>query len=456
MTSFASKCFIATSVLCLASSTLFADVRLPQVLSDHMVLQREMPVRIWGWAEPGEQVTVTINKASKTTKTDANSNWEVQLPAMKAGGAYTLTIEGKNKLEITDVLIGELWFCSGQSNMALPVLKSLNHDKEIQSADHPNIRFLTTPERESQEPATDAKVKWVTCTPKTIAYFSATAYYFAREIQQKLNVPVGLIVSAVNGTRIEPWTPANGVESVKELVGKDKVVNGVLYNGMIHPFTKYTIRGVLWYQGEGNVGDGFLYYHRMRALINGWRKTWGQDDFPFYYVQLTPLNWGGKPKDQHAEVWEAQAEALKISTTGMAVTNDIGNIGDAHPRNKQEVGRRLSLWALANTYAVKDIVYSGAVYKAIKIDGDKIRIVFDHVHGGLLSRNGKPLDWFTIAGEDGQHVPAIADIDGDTVVVSSPDVKKPTSVRFAWHQNAQPNLMNKAGLPTSAFRTDRK
>jgi sialate O-acetylesterase len=432
-----------------------AEVRLPRVLGDHMVLQRNQPLRIWGWADPAEKITVSFGRHRAAAVAGKDRRWEVRLPAMPAGGPHELTVAGTNTLKVTDVLVGEVWFCSGQSNMALGVVKSLNHEKEIAAAQHPRIRFLTAAMVEAKEPAADIKADCQVCTPKTVSYFSAVAYYFGRALHQKLNVPVGLVVSAVNGTRIEPWTPAAGVKSVKELAGKDKAQNGLLYNGMVHPFTPLVVRGVIWYQGEGNVGDGLLYYHRMRALIRGWRHNWGLGDLPFYYVQLTPLNWGGKPKDQHAELWEAQAEALCIPNTGMVVTNDIGNIGDAHPKNKQEVGRRLSLWALARTYGNKDVVYSGPIYKSMKVEGSTIRLTFDHAHGGLASRDGKPLTWFTVAGADGVFVPVKAEIDGEEIVVAAKAVKQPAAVRFAWHQAAEPNLMNKAGLPASAFRTDR-
>lgn len=448
---------LAIMLLVLISGTpLQAEVRLPKVLGDHMVLQRDVPIRIWGWAEPAEKVTVHLGKHRATTEAGKDRRWEVQLGPMPAGGPHELIVEGANTLKRTDVLIGEVWFCSGQSNMGYGVLKAKNPDQEIQAADHPRMRLFTTPPREAKEPAEDVEAQWQLCSPKTIAYFSATAYFFGRELHQKLDVPVGLVVSAVNGTRIEPWTPAKGVESVPELVGKDKALNGDLYNGMIHPFTPLTIRGVIWYQGEGNVGDGMLYYHRMRALINGWRQLWGLGDFPFYYVQLTPLNWGGKPKELHAELWEAQTAALQIPHTGMAVTNDIaGHVSDAHPRNKQDVGRRLSLWALAKTYGQKDLAYSGPLYRTMTVEGNKIRLRFQYAEGGLKSRDGKPLTWFTIAGADKLFVPAQAEIDGDTVVVWSDAIARPVAVRFAWHQIAEPNLINQAGLPTSAFRTDR-
>ncbi len=421
-----------------------------------MVLQRDRPVRVWGWAEPGEKVTVALGAHRAEAVADKDGGWGVALPAMKAGGPHELTVRSTNTITLTDVLVGEVWFCSGQSNMALGVVKSLNADKEVAAADYPNVRLFTAPTVESKEPKDDLKAPWHVCSPKTVSYFSAAAYYFGRELHQKLKVPVGLVVSAVNGTRIEPWTNAAGVASVRELDGKDKAENGALYNGMVHPLTKLPIRGVIWYQGEGNVGDGLWYYHRMRALVQGWRKAWGLGDFPFYYAQLTPLNWGGKPKELHAELWEAQSAALRIPNTGMAVTNDIaGHVGDAHPKNKQEVGRRLALWALTRTYGEKGLVYSGPVYRSMAVEGASIRLRFDHAHGGLAARDKKPLTWFTVSGADGAFVPAKAEIAGDTVIVSSDAVKQPVAVRFAWYQTAEPNLVNGAGLPASAFRTDR-
>lgn len=431
-----------------------ADVKLPRLFGDHMMLQREVPLLVWGWAEPDEAVKVSLGEQSQETRADRNGAWELRLPPMKAGGPFPMTVAGKNSITLKNVMVGEVWVCSGQSNMEWGVVVSNHAREEINAANYPNIRLFTVPKRLSAEPTSDVEAKWHVCSRETISYFSAVAYSFGRKLHQDLDVPVGLVVAAVGGTRIEPWTPAVGVESVLELAKIDKPQNGELYNGMIHPLTRFPMRGVIWYQGEGNVGDGMRYYHRMRALVGGWRSVWGRGDFPFYYVQLAPLNWGGKPKEQHAELWEAQTRALAIPNTGMVVTNDIGNIGDAHPRNKQEVGRRLALWALAKTYGKKDLVCSGPLYRSMNVEGNKIRIRFDHVEGGLRSRDGKPLTWFTIAGADRKFVPASAEIDGDSVLVGSDLVREPVAVRFAWHQIAEPNLMNQAGLPASSFRTD--
>jgi sialate O-acetylesterase len=288
-----------------------------------------------------------------------------------------------------------------------------------------------------------------------VSYFSATAFYFGRELHRELDVPVGLMVSAVNGTRIEPWTAGVGVRVVKALDGIDKPTDGDLYTVMVKPFTRIGIRGVIWYQGEGNVGDGMRYADRMRALVGGWRQEWDRGEFPLYYVQLCPLNWGGKPVDAHPRLWEAQTAARDIPNTGMVVTTDVvGHVGDAHPRNKQAVGQRLAAWALAKTYGKTGVAYSGPVFKGLKIEGDKARLRFDFADG-LRSRDGKPLSWFTVAGADGKFVPATAEVDGETVVVSAAAVAKPVHVRFGWHQIAEPNLENKHGLPAGPFRTDK-
>ncbi len=448
--------FVALAVWC-DGSALRAQPTLPQFVSDHMVLQRDTPARIWGWAKPGEKVAVSIDKARETTAASAEGRWEVKLPPMKAGGPFDMIVEGSEKRTIKDVLVGEVWFCSGQSNMSWIVLHSNNHDFELANANYPKIRMFTAAQPTKNQLANDSKGEWRVCAPKAIAYWSGVAYFFGRELHTKLDVPVGLIVSSVNGTRIEPWTPASGVEMIPELVGKDKVQNGDLYNAMVHPFTPYTIRGTIWYQGEGNVGDDIIYYHRMRALVGGWRKNWGQGDFPFYYVQIAPLNWGGKAVDVHPQVWDAQLEALKIPNTGMAVTTDIvGHVGDAHPRNKQDVGKRLALWALAKTYGFEKLPYSGPLYKSASREGAKMRIAFDYAKGGLSARDGKALSWFTIAGADGKFVPAQATIDGETLLVGAESVSEPTAVRLGWHQIAQPNLVNVHGLPASPFRTDKK
>jgi sialate O-acetylesterase len=422
-----------------------ADVKLPSVLGSHMVLQRDKPLTIWGTAEAGEEVKVAIGKKSVSTKADDKGNWKVSLPAMKADGkAHTVTITGKNKIELKDVLIGEVWVGSGQSNMEWSMTRTQGAKKAIATADHPKIRLFHVPRVEKEAPARDVKAKWEVCSPKTVGRFSGVLYYFGLRLHEELKVPVGLIHSSWGGSAIEPWT----------IAGK---ISGRKYNGMIAPLMPFAVRGVVWYQGETNVfhKNGLKYRDKMEALIKGWRATWGKD-MPFYFVQIAPWEGGrgGYPAGELPALWEAQVASLKIPHTGMAVTTDlVDNIRDIHPQNKKDVGNRLALWALAKNYGKKDLVYSGPLYKSMKIEDGKVRLTFAHVGGGLKSRDGKALTEFQIAGKDGKFVPAEAVIDGKTVVVSAKAVKEPTQVRFGWRKIANPNLMNKEGLPASPFQT---
>jgi sialate O-acetylesterase len=494
----------AVSVFGLIQRT-FADVSLPHVFGDRMVLQRDKPVHIWGSAEPGEKVRVSIGTQSAEASADEHRKWKVELPALPATTApIEVSVAGKNKIVLHDVLVGEVWICSGQSNMQFSVSSVIHAREEIEHANHAEIRLFKVPMRPAGEPANDVNASWNACTPKTVPSFSAVGYFFGRDLHEQLDVPVGLIDSSWGGTRIEPWTPPAGFREVPKLasivegIEKAKVdyaaskaaalprysewlqiaqkaksnkepipsppewpVNPLannyaptgLYNGMIHPLVPFSIRGALWYQGESNNGEGMLYFEKMKALIEGWRSVWHEGDFPFLYVQLAPYHYGNGNPTALPHIWEAQTAALALPDTGMAVTNDIGDPKDIHPKDKQAVGKRLALWALAKTYG-KQIVYSGPLYKSMSIDGSKIRVKFEHVGGGLVARNGKPLDWFTIAGDDKKFVDAVAIIDGDSVVVSSPKVPKPVAVRFAFNQIAEPNLQNVEGLPASAFRTD--
>jgi len=446
-----------------------AAVKLPAIFGDHMVLQRDLEIPVWGWDQPGQEVSVTLGDASAKAKADEQGRWLVRLPKQKAGGPLVLSISGSDKQEFKDVLVGEVWICSGQSNMEFTVGGAVNAQEEISSADHPKIRHIKIQHVPADKPQDDVKSNgWQVCSPKTVGGFTAVGYFFGRELQKELDVPIGLIGSNWGGTRIEPWTPPAGFKAVPALKNiADKLdefpqknnqgqVNHqsplALYNGMIHPLVPYAIRGAIWYQGESNNGEGMLYADKMKALVEGWRTVWNEGDFPFYWVQLAPYHYGGNGENL-AGIWEAQTAALAIPNTGMAVTVDVGNLKDIHPKNKQDVGKRLALWALAKDYGRKDLVYSGPLYKGMKIEGNKIRLSFDHVGSGLISRDDKPLTWFTIAGPDGKFVEAQATIDGDTVVVTADEVKEPKSVRFAFNQDAEPNLANKEGLPASPFRT---
>jgi sialate O-acetylesterase len=422
-----------------------ADVTLPKVIGTHMVLQRDRPLPIWGWAAPGEEVTVKLDEATATATADAQGNWKVVLPAVKADGkSHCMAINGKNKIELDDILIGEVWIGSGQSNMEFTLAGSTGSKEAMAAANCPQIRLLHVEKVQTPQPAKDIVLAgggkgsaWKVCTPESVPNFSAVLYYFGQRLHKDLDVPLGLINSSWGGSPIEPWTVAEGK-------------GGGMYNAMIAPLEPFAIRGAIWYQGESNMANGLQYYDKMKALIDGWRQVWGQD-FPFYFVEIAP--WSGYQASL-PPLWEGQAATLKIPGTGMAVATDlVDNITDIHPKNKFDVGNRLALWALAKDYGKNDLVYSGPLYKSMKVEGNKIRLTFAHVGGGLKSRDGKPLSEFQIAGADGKFIPAQATIDGDTVVVEAKEVTAPTQARFGWRNVANPNLANKEGLPASPFQT---
>jgi sialate O-acetylesterase len=506
---------VGITVCVSGASVSLGDVTMPSIFGDHMVLQQGQGIPVWGWAAPGERVNVTLSGPGHDTNADASGAWMVNLPAEKAGTGRTLTVRGNNTLTFEDVAVGEVWLCSGQSNMEMGIEKCLNADEEIAAADFPDIRLIDVPKVLSGVPEPNFKGSWVRCSPETVAThgtwggFSAAAYYFGRELHRRLDVPVGLIDSSWGGSRIEPWVPPAGFEAVPELKSiaqrveladptspahkKElaqaldriaawiaetrkaldsetmvkpppavpdalKPLNGrgdptAMYNAMIHPLVPYTIRGVIWYQGEANRGDGMAYVDKTKAQILGWRKLWSNPDLPYYYVQIAPYQYGSEAPTVLPVFWEAQAAIEKtIPGTGMAVIHDVGNYTDIHPRNKQEVGRRLALLALNETYQHKDVVCRGPLFKSMRPSGTEITVRFENADGGLKTRDGQAPNWFEIGGDNGTFVKAEARIEGETVVLSSPEVKEPTAVRFAWDKSASPNLMNQAGLPAAAFR----
>jgi sialate O-acetylesterase len=428
-----------------ATPSLRADVKLPSVFNSHMVLQREMPIPVWGWADSGEKVTVSIGDASVSVTAATDGKWKASLPAMKADGkTYAMTVAGKNTLTLEDILIGEVWVGSGQSNMQWPMLRTLGAAEAIAAADHPKLRLIYVKRVEKPAPADDIEVTahWGACTPKSVGGFSAALYYFGLKLQKELDVPVGLIHSSWGGSAIEPWTVTDAGSGKK-------------YNAMISPLQPFAVQGVIWYQGETNVinKNGLAYFDKKRDLIEGWRKTWKQD-LPFYFVQIAP--WSGRYEPgQLPALWEAQAKTLKIPRTGMIVTTDlVDDIADIHPKNKLDIGNRLALWALAKRYGKKDVVYSGPLYKSMKVDGSSIRLEFAHTASGLKSRDDAALSEFQIAGADGKFVKAEAKVDGKSIVVSAAGIAEPKNVRFGWHKLANPNLVNSEGLPASPFHTD--
>lgn len=447
-----------------SAPSVWAEVKLPKILGDNMVLQQQTEVRIWGWADPEEEVTVQFQDQKVSAKADAKGQWLVKVRTPEAGGPYEVQVAGKNnQITLRNVLVGEVWVGSGQSNMQWEVRRSDNAQEEIAAAKYPKIRLFTVARKISDKPLDDCEGAWVECSPETIPGFSAVAYFFGRHLHKELGVPVGLINSSWGGTICEAWTSPEALqtdEDFKPILDRAKQFNpknpnqpSVLFHGMIHPLLPFVIRGAIWYQGESNVGRAAQYKKLFPTMIQDWRKHWQIGDFPFYYVQLAPFRYGNRAQPEClAELWEAQLQTLRLPNTGMAVITDIGNIKDIHPTNKQEVGRRLALWALAKIHG-KQVVYSGPLYESCVVEGNKIRIKFQHADDGLVCK-GDRLTHFTIAGEDKKFVPAEAVIDGSTVVVSSPQVAKPVAVRFAWEDTAEPNLFNKAGLPASPFRTD--
>ena len=495
-----------------------AAVRLPAVFGDHMIIQQNKPIIVWGWAAAQETVTIRLAGQEAQAIAGADGAWKAVLPAVKAGGGpLELTVAGSKSAPVAfkDVLAGEVWLCSGQSNMEWWLASTFSSGPEVLRADDPMIRLFNVPKRTSATPLPDVEAQWTLCTPKTAAPFSAIAYYFGLELHNRLGVPVGLIESAWGGTDIEPWTPPAGFAAVPETMpyltsaekrqaayrtalaqslpawdnwvrDARKALAGAaavpakpvepenpfdspqtptaLYNGMVHGLVPFAIRGAIWYQGENNRNDGLAYEKKMEALIKGWRTVWQEGDFPFYYVQIAPYYYPYNREAPDGDVpdflrlpllWEAQTNALKIPATGMAVITDITDLMDIHPRNKKEVGYRLALLARARTYGETGLVSSGPLYKSMSVENDRIRISFDSTGSGLMIGDGPALKWFEIAGDDHIFYKAAAAIDGATIVVSSPRVTAPKAVRFGWQQMAVPNLFNKEGLPAGPFRTDR-
>jgi sialate O-acetylesterase len=521
------------------------------LFSDHMVLQNSMLVPIWGTAAPGAKVTVKFRGQTKSATTGADGKWTVKLSKLKSGGPFTMTIaggKGSTPITISDVLVGEVWLGSGQSNMVFPVSMKgragpyglLDDAKEIAAANYPQVRMFTVPDKKSATPLTDVKAVWKVCSPDTVADFSAVGYLFARDLNQALKLPVGIVLSASGSSTAEAWVsrealladpimkpvvegfdtreaawkanptpptppaprpaaaptpvlgtaatapgapPAAGAAPAARRArggggdpANDQHQPTVLYNGMINPIIPYAIRGAIWYQGESILGNPGIpgYGHVMATLVTTWRQLWGEGNFPFYAVQLGPL----KNNSNNPRVREQQADILSVPNTGLATAIDIGDSANVHPKNKEPLCDRLTRIALANVYGRK-MEFSGPIYTGMKVEGYSIRLTFTHAQGltthypdGLYAHvssppnpastaevpasNDGPLKWFQIAGADDKYVDAQATIDGNSVVVRSPDVHTPTEVRYAWDNYPYgANLYNYAGLPALPFRTNK-
>ncbi|NJN28568.1 MAG: sialate O-acetylesterase [Cyclobacteriaceae bacterium] len=456
------KIFLSLFFPILVLTGLQAKVVLPSIFADHMVLQQQSDAPMWGWAKPMEELLVITSWDGKRYETTADNKarWQVDLTTPKAGGPYRITIVGNNTIVIDDVLIGEVWVCSGQSNMEWSARAGIESGtEEIFKASNPAIRLFQVNQQSADSRQLDCAGQWARCTPETMIDFSAVAYFFGQRLQEHLNVPIGLINTSWGGTPAEAWTNPEVISENERLhlaAAKLKEVPwcpvkpGVVYNAMLAPLIPYRMAGVIWYQGESNTANYETYAELFATMIANWRKEWDRE-FPFYYVQIAPFTYG---RDyEGALIREAQLKSLSIPNTGMVVVSDIGNVNDIHPRNKIDVGRRLASWALNKTYGIDSIVYSGPLYKEMKIEKSKIRISFHHAANGLVAREGT-LTHFEIAGEDRKFVDAQAKIDGNTVLVYAKAVKNPVAVRYAFSNTATPTLFNKAGLPASSFRTD--
>jgi sialate O-acetylesterase len=496
-----------TKLLTLAGAVAFAsgvqaEVSLPNIFGDHMVLQRGQQNPVWGWADKGEKVTVTIGDQSHSATANDKGEWRVKLAPMKVGKPLTLTVKGRNTFKFTDVLVGEVWICSGQSNMAWSVGQADDADLEVMTAKQPNIRIISVPQVGTQEAQDNFKGKWERCSPQNIGSFSAVGYFFGRQLHQTLDIPIGLIDNAWGGSAAEAWIRRDVLEADKRyaelldrwkqtektydhkkaveawkarvkkweeggkkggkpraprdpLTGNHRPAN--IYNGVLHPTIGYGIRGAIWYQGESNAGRAYQYRHLFPLMIQHWRDEWKQGDFPFYFVQLADFH--GEVEQPGGSSWaelrEAQTMTLsKLKNTGQAVIIDIGEGRDIHPRNKQIVGKRLARWALAKDYGI-DVVHQSPTYKSMEVKGGKATLAFDHVGKGLYSFDVVNPVGFAIAGKDQKFVWAEARIIGkDKVQVWSDKVKEPVAVRYGWAENPVVTLYSRDGLPATPFRTD--
>jgi len=525
-----SRLWLGITLAAWLAGTASADVRLAKIFTDNMVLQRDQPILVWGWAEPGEAVSVALAGKNAATRADAKGQWIVELPALKQGENLELTVSGKNAIVLKNVILGDVWLCAGQSNMEMALGGCLNAADDCKVADLPKIRRIKFAHVQSACPESDAPATaaWQVCTTQNAGAFTAVGFYFAREIQAKTGVPIGILDDNWGGTQIEPWTTSAGLESIPELHDAVVVRSNALaayraqlpkrldeleswigaaraaltnqaqippapeiippgatgwcsmYHAMISPLIRFPIKGALWYQGESNGSEGESYYHKMRALVGGWRQEWNPGasatgsgrDFPFYFVQLASFqNANDNPAggDGWARLREAQTRALSIPNSGMAVIIDTVPLKESeniHPKNKYDVGLRLARWALNRDYGMKDTLVSGPIFKAMKIEGDRVRVSFDYAGSGLMvgakegrapavEQNSGKLKRFAIAGADKHWVWADAAIEGQTVVVSASGVKEPVAVRYAFSMNpAGANLYNREGLPAAPFRTD--
>jgi sialate O-acetylesterase len=490
---------VAATLSSVGAHSAAADVTLPAVIAENMVLQQKAPVRIFGMASPGENVSVTMQGQTAKTTAGPDGKWAVMLKPLKAGGPYELVIKGNNEIKFSNILVGEVWVCSGQSNMEWSLKNAFEGQKSIDASANPQIRLFNVKNVRSNTPLTNVEATWQECKPGSVDGFSAVGYYFGRDLQKAQNVPIGLLQADWGGTPAEAWTPVESIamnETLRPLIegypaayaryekaladypavvekakaeGKEAPRRpnapwryAELYNAMIAPLTPYTIKGAIWYQGESNAGRAAQYRTLFPTMISSWRQAWGEGDFPFLLVQLAPFQASGPNNTEYAELREAQLYSTQaLPNVGMAVITDVGEEKDIHPKKKEPVGSRLALLARKMVYGDK-VLASGPTLKDVKMDGKTVKLRFENVGDGLVAQGGDisqrtveagKLLGFTVAGEDGKFVPAEAKIVGkDTVEVTAAEIEKPMMVRYGFQNFPVVNLYNKAGLPATPFR----
>jgi sialate O-acetylesterase len=491
--------FVAITIafaLLLSGGVVNADVRLPAIISDHAVLQKSNKVPIWGWADPGENISVTMGNIVGKSTANAAGKWRIDLDLSESEvGPFDLVVSGKNEVRVVDLLVGEVWLCAGQSNMEMRLSSTWNAKEVIDQTNNPSLRHFRVERQALATPADDVVGKWVKATSLDARSFSATGFYFGQALQHALKRPVGLINCSWGGSLVESWMSKDAFQTneatmnrfaqLDDQLGKTKPapepkrIPSALFNGMLSPLIPYAIAGAVWYQGESNVGVGqaMVYPVLLNAMIRDWRNRWDRE-LPFYLCQLA--NFQAKTSEPGltslwAEFREGQTKFIETPQTGQAILIDIGEEGSVHPGYKSQVGERLALIALAKNYG-RDVVFSGPVIQSFTVEHNKIRLNFSHAHGGLLARSvaatyqpkstnpetvpllrnspQSELEGFIICGEDRKWVWAEAKIEGNSVFVWSPQIPKPVAVRYAWANNPTCNLYNGAGLPAGPFRTD--
>lgn len=451
------------SFFLLVSLASLAGIRLPAIIGDHMVLQQNSTVKLWGWADPAEKITINVGwdtTAYFATGT-AGAKWMAEIKTPSAGGPFKIILKASNEIILNDVMIGEVWVCSGQSNMEMHYNWGMKqYTEDVNNANNKSIRFFQVSKLTSDFPQDDLQGKWVVCSPESVKTFSMVGYFFGNRINQETSYPVGLINSSWGGTPAEVWTPDSIVNDDPPLKAAAAKLNqapwwpvnaGATYNAMIYPIINYAIAGTIWYQGESNTGTASTYSSLFNKMIGSWRTAW-KKDFPFYYVQIAPFTYG----EEHIGnlLREAQTKSQSYPQTGMVVISDlVDNIKDIHPQLKKDVGLRLANYALGDHYKKPGIVYKFPQYRNMEINKNKVRVYFDHAENGLITKGGAPTEFY-LAGADKQFHPAQAKIIGNTVELSSIHVKQPVAVRFGFSNTAMPNLFSKEGLPVNLFRTD--